>query len=233
MTITVNELHQRATRETRLLPNGKWLKVGPEQWRKVCTKCDGTGYLPGYEFIDNARCWRCGTCGLEAGVRLRSTTELDAKERQEIAERARQESKREQERAAALILAAEQDRKDEELRRKAEAEAQAKRDASRHLDAEPGEKVEISGIVVLARSIETASYSGWGVDHKMLIGIDCGDGVTVKTFTQSQWSWDVKKGDVVTITARVKAHGEYRGLRETTVTHPKMTSITKAEGDES
>src|SRR5664279_3986604 len=26
---------------------------------EVCARCGGRGYLPGYEFIDNARCWGC------------------------------------------------------------------------------------------------------------------------------------------------------------------------------
>lgn len=31
----------------------------------VCRKCGGKGYLYGYEHIDGARCWRCGTTGRE------------------------------------------------------------------------------------------------------------------------------------------------------------------------
>jgi hypothetical protein len=32
----------------------------------VCRKCGGKGYLYGYEHIDGARCWRCGTRGFES-----------------------------------------------------------------------------------------------------------------------------------------------------------------------
>ena len=28
-----------------------------------CPKCGGTGYIPGYEFIDGARCWKCNATG--------------------------------------------------------------------------------------------------------------------------------------------------------------------------
>lgn len=31
----------------------------------VCRKCGGSGYLPGYEYIDGARCWKCGATGRE------------------------------------------------------------------------------------------------------------------------------------------------------------------------
>lgn len=31
----------------------------------ACRKCGGKGYLYGYEHIDGARCWRCGTTGKE------------------------------------------------------------------------------------------------------------------------------------------------------------------------
>lgn len=30
---------------------------------RPCWKCGGSGYLPGYEFSDNARCWQCQTAG--------------------------------------------------------------------------------------------------------------------------------------------------------------------------
>lgn len=28
-----------------------------------CPKCGGTGYIPGYEYIDGARCWKCDATG--------------------------------------------------------------------------------------------------------------------------------------------------------------------------
>lgn len=37
-----------------------------------CWKCGGTGYLPGYEFSDNARCWGCHTRGGESPASTRN-----------------------------------------------------------------------------------------------------------------------------------------------------------------
>lgn len=39
-------------------------KDGTEHYRvDACPKCGGTGYLRGYEHIDNARCWKCNASG--------------------------------------------------------------------------------------------------------------------------------------------------------------------------
>jgi hypothetical protein len=45
-----------------VLGEGYFLREGDNYYRQ-CWKCGGTGYLPGYEFSDNARCWHCGTRG--------------------------------------------------------------------------------------------------------------------------------------------------------------------------
>ena len=39
-------------------------KNGSKHWvDENCPKCGGTGYIPGYEFIDGARCWKCNATG--------------------------------------------------------------------------------------------------------------------------------------------------------------------------
>ena len=42
----------------------KTMKDGSKRYRSLaCPKCGGTGYLRGYEHIDNARCWKCNASG--------------------------------------------------------------------------------------------------------------------------------------------------------------------------
>ena len=52
------------------------------------------------------------------------------------------------------------------------------------------------------------------------------DGGVVKTFTTARWLTDVNTGDRVTMTGTVKAHGEYEGRRETTLTRTKAEVVS-------
>jgi len=55
-------------------------KNGTEHWvDHNCPKCAGTGYLPGYEFIDGARCWRCNATGYSTHRYKKMTPEYEAK----------------------------------------------------------------------------------------------------------------------------------------------------------
>jgi hypothetical protein len=39
-------------------------KNGTQYWVDAnCSKCGGSGFLPGYEYIDGARCWKCEATG--------------------------------------------------------------------------------------------------------------------------------------------------------------------------
>lgn len=53
---------------------------GTEHWLDLnCPKCGGSGYLPGYEFIDGARCWKCRATGYHPHRWLVHTPEYAAK----------------------------------------------------------------------------------------------------------------------------------------------------------
>lgn len=55
-------------------------KNGTKYWHSnACPKCGGTGYLPGYEFIDGARCWKCGATGRHPHGWKEYTPEYSAK----------------------------------------------------------------------------------------------------------------------------------------------------------
>lgn len=48
---------------------------GVEYVAIVCWKCGGSGYLPGYEHVDGARCWGCGGTHGPIGWRTRADYE--------------------------------------------------------------------------------------------------------------------------------------------------------------
>ena len=63
----------------------------------------------------------------------------------------------------------------------------------------------------------------YGVTHLVTVFTDGG---VVKTFTTARWLTDVNTGDRVTMTGTVKAHGEYEGRRETTLTRTKAQVVS-------
>jgi hypothetical protein len=44
---------------------------GEAVYRELCDACDGTGYRPGYGFIDSGRCWPCNYSGLHGKGRTK------------------------------------------------------------------------------------------------------------------------------------------------------------------
>lgn len=44
---------------------------GDRVYRELCDACDGTGYRPGYGFIDSGRCWPCNYSGLHGKGRTK------------------------------------------------------------------------------------------------------------------------------------------------------------------
>lgn len=222
-----SELKFSGSAPVRSLRTGSWVEVADNEWAKICGKCGGTGYLPGYEFIDAARCWGCETSGFARAGR-RTTKQLDAKARADERAAVRKAAKAAAE--AEIWLAGEAERQakaDVEAAEKA-ALAEARRDASHYLDAAEGEKVEASGTVVLAHTYEAMSYNGFGTEAKRIVAVDCGEGVTVKMFTAAAWSFAARKGDEVTIAGTVKSHGEWEGVKETTLTRPRLISSVPA-----
>lgn len=179
--------------------------------QEVCGRCGGQGRIPSYGHVEGGICFKCNGSPLGAIADIASLKEKA--ERLRIAQ-----EKREAKRMAEWEKK-EAERKAREAKWQAEKDAarEARASQSKHLEAEVGQRTEVTGTVVLARRIEGDVYG-----DKMLIILDCGDGVTVKTFSTSAWVWNVDRGDVVTVKATVKEHGEYKGEKSTMVTRAQL-----------
>ena len=82
-----------------------------------------------------------------------------------------------------------------------------------------GDKLEVEGTVT--NIVECCTM--YGVTHLVTVFTDGG---VVKTFTTARWLTDVNTGDRVAMTGTVKAHGEYEGRRETTLTRTKAQVVS-------
>lgn len=70
------------------------LTDGTQVARAYCGKCGGNGYLPGYEFIDNARCWGC--MGHKGSLGEITVAEFTKREARNAKARARRQAKRQE-----------------------------------------------------------------------------------------------------------------------------------------
>jgi hypothetical protein len=225
-------------KQRRTLPQvtiGDWaFYVGPQSGRvyETCWKCpENSGTIPHYMGIYEGVCFACNG----AGVRLfAETVEAAAKKVRSGQARAIREAAKweletpareaaEKAAAEAALLAAWEAALREDARRTAEAEAFA---AQRFLGA-VGEKVTVTGKVTANLSIE--GRFGYRTTYSRLViieGVDVDAGVTLKTFGTSAWHYDVEVGDVVEVTATVKDHEVYRGVKQTAVARPKGKILT-------
>ncbi len=82
-----------------------------------------------------------------------------------------------------------------------------------------GERVTLTGTVTTALRVDGYTYHS---PDQVLLIIDAGTAVA-KTTTTAAWAYHVKVGDQITVTGTVKAHTEWRGLKQTVLTRPKPT----------
>lgn len=54
----------------------------------------------------------------------------------------------------------------------------------------------------------------------MLVVVEAGATVA-KMFTTAACAWEVKQGEEITLSAKVKDHEEYKGVKQTVLTRPK------------
>lgn len=80
-----------------------------------------------------------------------------------------------------------------------------------------GDKVEISGVVRTAMSVDGFAYNS---TQRLLI-LRAGD-TLAKIYTAARWSYDVSSGDTLRLTATVKAHDVYRGEQQTVLTRARQ-----------
>jgi len=192
---------------------------------RPCKRCNGARYLQGFQHVDNGQCFRCEGSGGDPARWYDSVTELDAHCTKLAKDQARRDAKRKEEEAreeAERLAKWEAERPQREAE---EAERQAKREAYeaelaqwKHLDAQVGDKVTVSGVVSVAVTIDTQ----WGSSR--LIVVDTPERQAVKLFTTAEWAWDTEKDHTVTITGTVKALDEYDDKPQTVLNRPKRVS---------
>lgn len=93
-------------------------------------------------------------------------------------------------------------------------EAQGKARAESLYAGTVGEKLTFTGTVATLVPVDT----DYGTS--MLVVVEAGATVA-KMFTTAAWAWEVKQGEEVTLTAKVKDHEEYKGVKQTVLTRPK------------
>lgn len=70
-----------------------------------------------------------------------------------------------------------------------------------------GEKLTVTGTVATLVPVET----DYGTS--MLVVVEAGATVA-KMFTTAAWAWEVKQGEEITLSAKVKDHEEYKGVKQ-------------------
>ncbi len=88
-----------------------------------------------------------------------------------------------------------------------------------------GDKITLAGTVTT--SLRVDGYTYHSPDQVMLI-VDCGTAVAKMTTTAS-WAYHVQVGDRVSVTGTVKAHTDWRGIKQTVLTRPKLNPTLEAE----
>jgi len=88
-----------------------------------------------------------------------------------------------------------------------------------------GDKVTLTGTVTTALRVD--GYTHRSPDQVMLV-IDCGTAV-MKTTTAAAWAYQIKVGDPLTVTGTVKAHTQWRGLKQTVLSRPKKIDPSNLE----
>ena len=161
-------------------------------FRRACGRCAGTGFLAHYANVWNGTCFKCDGVGA-LGKSFATAEECQAHLVKLELAREKREAKREAERIAH------------------EAElAQWK-----HLSAELGESVTVTGVVSVAVTIDTQ----WGSSR--LIVIESAQREAIKLFTTAEWAWDVQSDEALTVTGVVKSFDNYDGKPQTVLNRPK------------
>ena len=183
-------------------------------FRRACGRCAGTGFLAHYANVWNGTCFKCDGVGA-LGKSFATAEECQAHLVKLELAREKREAKREAERLAELE--ADRPRREaEEAKREAERIAhEAELAQWKHLSAELGESVTVTGVVSVAVTIDTQ----WGSSR--LIVIESAQREAIKLFTTAEWAWDVQSDEALTVTGVVKSFDNYDGKPQTVLNRPK------------
>lgn len=93
-------------------------------------------------------------------------------------------------------------------------------DTSHEHVGEIGEAITVTGIVRTAARVK--GFTTYSPDRALVV-VD--DGMVLAKFvTSAAWTYDVERGDQITVIGTVKAHAEWRGARQTV-----LTRVTRAD----
>jgi len=209
--------------KTTTTPNGNLVRETAGGYARLCWKCGGNGIywkrLPASIYTDASAvaedCFPCQGTGYK-GKMFSSFEEID--KAIAVSERAR---KRREEKAQAEQAAQwEANREEREAQAEADAKARAEHEAElakwTTLAGNVGDKVEVTGRVAVAKTVETQFGSS------RLIVIETPEYQAVKLFTSAQWSWDVEREQTITVSGTIKSFGEYDDIPQTQLNRPKM-----------
>ena len=202
-------------------------KNGTKYWQGLvkCDRCGGEGYYiigvnngrPVLSPVDNGVCFKCGGRGKVEGSWKEYTPEHEAKLE---AQRQKRAEKRAQEEAQRLAEEAEAKRLEEIEAEKREAAIRAEKAISQHV-GEVGEKLELDATYLGTATFEVKSFAGFGTDTMHIHRFKDAAGNKLIWRTGS-WSFEADEGDLVRVSGRVKAHGEYKDEKQTELTRCKV-----------
>lgn len=86
-----------------------------------------------------------------------------------------------------------------------------------------GDKLTVTGPVV--RLVPIEQTYGHRTTTAMLVIVESGSTVA-KMFTTAAWAFNLQQGQTLTVTATVKAHDDYQGVKQTVLVRPKNIDAT-------
>jgi hypothetical protein len=203
--------------------------VGPRA-KVTCDRCGGTGRFSHCEQW-GSRCFDCDVAsgGKNIGFQFIPVEKAvkRLKRSEAIARRVAKNAAEREERLRALDLRIDVDLADvqaagvEFARRQEEA-----RRAAQKFIGKPGERMTF----VARLSFVTDFQSSYGV--RVLCRFDADGSAVVWWTTWSAFPGDLRKGDLVEVTATIKAHGEYKGNKQTEVSRLKLVRVVEAAPEE-
>lgn len=197
-------------------------KTGTDRVAAPCSRCGGSGYFRCYGHIYGGRCFQCGGNGQGsvsvATVRRHARVEaFNAEYAEQIANARAVAAEAARIAQAAADFAADYDAAHAENARRA-AMVQGFLGAT-------GEKVTFTGTVTVAKYI-AGSYNR---SSSMFLVFTAANGMVATGFSSSQTVMGLERGDVVEVTAKVKATDTYNGQQQTKLTAIKATVREAAE----
>lgn len=213
--ITVGHEQFRRTVSTVVIDGETFAHLSDDRVRRICGRCGGSGVKPEFGHVYQGECFDCRYTGLTTTWKSLQDAQKAAQRRAKAAERAA--AKRDAEAAKRLAEQRERDHADALREDERRTELARRADSSRYA-AEVGSKVTVTGRVTIHKVVE--GFYGSSV-FAIIEGTGEDAGITVKVFGTGAFLWNIDRDDNVTLTATVKSHDTYQGVKQTTVTRAK------------